>query len=85
MVVVRRTKGHSYVVAELDGSLSRMHVAAFRLIPYLTRTKTDIPIVMDNAAELDLMDDDPEDVRYLEGLPREKRVYRVANRPFPSA
>lgn len=84
MVVVRRTKGHSYVVAELDGSLSRMHVAAFRLIPYLTRTKTDIPIVMDNAAELDLMDDDPEDVRYLEGLPKEKRVYRVANRPFPS-
>lgn len=35
--VVRRTKGGSYALRELDGTLLREGVAAFRLIPYISR------------------------------------------------
>ncbi|EIN06120.1 hypothetical protein PUNSTDRAFT_32250, partial [Punctularia strigosozonata HHB-11173 SS5] len=34
MVVVRRNTGGAYVLAELDGSLSRLRYAAARLVPY---------------------------------------------------
>ena len=37
-VVIRRTQGGSYVVSELDGSISKIRVAAFRLIPYFPRS-----------------------------------------------
>ncbi|KZO89977.1 hypothetical protein CALVIDRAFT_491088 [Calocera viscosa TUFC12733] len=37
-VVIRRTKGGSYVAAELDGTIGRYSIAAFRLIPYFSRT-----------------------------------------------
>ncbi|OJA17876.1 hypothetical protein AZE42_14006 [Rhizopogon vesiculosus] len=35
MVVLRRTTGGSYLLAKLDGAVSRLCYAAFRLIPYL--------------------------------------------------
>lgn len=35
--VVRRTAGGSYVLKELDGSYSKRGIAAFRLIPYISR------------------------------------------------
>ncbi|EGO21542.1 hypothetical protein SERLADRAFT_336556, partial [Serpula lacrymans var. lacrymans S7.9] len=35
--VVRRTKGGSYVLKEMDGSVSRRGIAAFRLLPYFNR------------------------------------------------
>ena len=35
--VVRRTKGGSYVLKELDGSIWSQKVAAFRLLPYILR------------------------------------------------
>jgi transposase InsO family protein len=41
--VVRRTKGGSYVLKELDGTLSRRGVAAFRLLPYHSRDGKPIP------------------------------------------
>ena len=44
MVVVRRTLGGSYVLGELDGSLSKLRFAAFRLIPYLPRDVSSIPV-----------------------------------------
>jgi hypothetical protein len=65
MVVVRKTKGMSYIVAELDGAQSQLRVAAFRVIPYLARTKTTIPIVTDYEENEDFTDDDPADVNYL--------------------
>jgi hypothetical protein len=44
MVVVRRNKGGAYILAELDGSLSRLRYAAARLVPYHARShiETDI-------------------------------------------
>ena len=45
MVVVRRTAGSSYIIAELDGAQSELQVAGFRLVPYLLRTRTAIPII----------------------------------------
>ena len=37
MVVLRQTIGSSYLLAELDGSVSRLRYAAFRLAPYHPR------------------------------------------------
>ena len=34
MVIVRRTYGGSYILAELDGTVSKIRYAAFRLLPY---------------------------------------------------
>jgi hypothetical protein len=44
MVVLRRTIGGSYLLAELDGSVSRLRYTAFRLIPYHPRTTSRIPV-----------------------------------------
>jgi hypothetical protein len=35
--VCRRTKGGSYVLRELDGSILHEGVAAYRLLPYVSR------------------------------------------------
>jgi hypothetical protein len=37
MVVVRRTKGGSYMLAKLDGAISKLQFATFRIIPYYPR------------------------------------------------
>jgi hypothetical protein len=34
MIVVRRMKGGSYMLAELDGAISKLRFASFRVIPY---------------------------------------------------
>jgi hypothetical protein len=44
MVVICRTLGGSYILGELDGSLSKLRYAAFRLIPYLPRDVRSIPV-----------------------------------------
>jgi len=44
MVVIRRTKGGSYILGELDGTLSKLRFAAFRIIPYLPRDIRAIPV-----------------------------------------
>ena len=44
IVVIRRTKGGSYILGELDGSLSKLRYAAFRLILYLPRDIQSIPV-----------------------------------------
>ena len=44
MVVVRRTPNGSYRLAELDGAVSKLRFAAFRLVPYHARSRTSIPV-----------------------------------------
>ena len=39
--IVRQTQGGSYILEEMDGSLLRHHVAAYRLIPYVLRQDLD--------------------------------------------
>ena len=44
MVVVRRTHNGAYRLAELDGAVSKLCYAAFRLIPYFSHSWTSIPV-----------------------------------------
>ena len=39
MVVVRKSQGSAYILAELDSSVWQNKVAAFRVLPYLSRRK----------------------------------------------
>jgi hypothetical protein len=44
MIVIRRTRNGAYRLAELDGAVSKLRYAAFRLIPYFARSRSSIPI-----------------------------------------
>jgi hypothetical protein len=44
MLVVERTPRGAYVLAELDGAISKNHFAAFRIIPYYARSQSSIPV-----------------------------------------
>ena len=81
MVVVRKTIGTSYIVAELDGMQSQLRVAGFRLIPYFPRTNISLPIISTLSDDEDATEEDPEDVQYLASLDCEDRKYCVAIPP----
>ena len=45
MVVLCWTTRGSYLLAKLDGAVSKLQYTAFRLLPYYPRTKISIPIM----------------------------------------
>jgi hypothetical protein len=58
--VDRRTKGGSYVLKEMDGTIQRQGVAAFRLYPYISR---DSPL-FETLLQDDLTDDSDSDTDF---------------------
>ena len=44
MVVVRRTSRGSYVLSELDGSISKFTYVALQLLPYYPRNMASLPV-----------------------------------------
>ena len=59
--VVRRTQGGSYVLKEMDGTISARGVAAFRLIPYYARHLPSSSTTMENSNE---ESSDDEEIQY---------------------
>jgi hypothetical protein len=43
LIVVARNFGGAYVLCELDGSVLHRPIAAFRILPYLTRKSISLP------------------------------------------
>lgn len=63
MVVVRKTEGGSFVLAELDGAVSKLRYAAYRVLPYHVRDVRKVPVstITDlEEHEIDLMTRDRE-------------------------
>ena len=60
MVVLHRTTSGSYLLVELDGAVSRLRYAAFRLIPYYSHLSSVICIT-------ELTDTDDENLDKLAG------------------
>jgi len=78
MVVIHRSKGGTYILAEMDGAVSRLWYASFHVVPYFPWSLENVPLTSLLVAE-DLEEvlvcsddyplaDDPDDlVDYLEG------------------
>lgn len=50
--VVRRTQGGAYILKEIDGSLWRNKVAAFRVIPYISRDDQRLKLLADDLSQI---------------------------------
>jgi hypothetical protein len=81
VVVVRKTPGTSYVVAELDGSTAQLRVADFRLIPYFSRSKTKVLLPLSVSEEEDGSIEDPADVHFFSMLRAEDWEYSYVSVP----
>ena len=57
MVIIQRSKAGSYILGELDGSLSKLRYAAFRLIPYQSRLRINIDLDAFQTLSPDKLDD----------------------------
>ena len=61
MIVVRRTRGGSYILSELDGSVSILRYAAFRVIPYYARHRHLLPVPTSDVPDSDSDSEDTPD------------------------
>ena len=69
LVVVSRNRGGAYILCELDGTLSHMPFAVFRIIPYFAHEHIEIPDIQNHIDVMitrlremeDATDQDPED------------------------
>lgn len=73
MIVIRRTKGGSYIVSEMNGAVLHNKIGAFRVLPYYAREKIDIPknileIIDISVESLQRIEDGPEDIEPLSDL-----------------
>ena len=66
MVILRKTRNGAYRLVELDGTISKLRYAAFRLVPYFARSHSSIPVTRvidhDDLTEVvqDFANDDPD-------------------------
>ena len=69
-IVIRRTKGGSYILAEMDGTLMRGKYAAFRVLPHVARyTPIELPSEIEklihlSKEKLDKLVEEDEEVEY---------------------
>ena len=63
-IVIARKDGGAYIVAEMDGSLLKDKVAAFRLIPYFARRHIKLPENIE-----DVIDQTKENLKMLVDMP----------------
>ena len=66
MIVVRRNKGGSYIIAEMTGAVWQHKVARFRVVPYFARRKIELPDGI-----MAIIDVDQEALDRIENLPEE--------------
>ena len=63
MIVIRRTRGGAYIIVEMDGTVLKEKVVAFRVIPHCARYKITLPedihdLIDLNAEQLETMVED---------------------------
>jgi len=66
MIVVKRNKGGSYIVADMTGAVWQQKVARFRVIPYFAREKLDLP-----EGVMSIIDTDQETLDKISAQPEE--------------
>jgi hypothetical protein len=86
MVVISKTKGLSYCLGELDGSIARKGFAGYRLIPYYPRDPSNISITqlfnmtdLQRLQEEDNSLDDEEDREYVPCRRSQRLLEHIAN------
>lgn len=89
MVVIRRTRGGSYIVAEMDGTVLRRKVGAFRCLPHIARYEPiELPeniheLIDLSAEELERMVNDGQDASQYGGIGRHLVFDAIPNLRIP--